>query len=180
MRGADRGDRQEFQREIAVGDGVDGVAGRLAEAERLRRHVAVNGVAGAGKSGSTDRAFIQMLDGVAHAGAVTAEHFHIGHAMMAEGDGLGCLQMGEAGHDRIGIFFGAIEEGGDERGQHALGLLQFFLHPQAEIERHLVVARAGGVQAAGCRADERCEPRFDVHMNIFELARKLEAAGFDL
>ena len=142
--------------------------------------MAVDGIAGAGKGGCADRAFVQMLDGVAHAGAVTAEHFHIGHAMMAEGHRLRRLQMGEARHHGIGIFFGAVEEGGDEGGQHPFRLLQFFLDPQAEIERHLVVARAGGVQATSRCADEGRKARFDIHVNIFEFARKFEGAGFDL
>ncbi len=58
---------------------------------------------------------------MANARAVAAEHFDIGHAVMAEGDGLGRLQMGEAGHDGVGMFFGAVEEGGDQAGQRLFG-----------------------------------------------------------
>ncbi|MNI35419.1 hypothetical protein D3C73_894420 [compost metagenome] len=180
MHGADRGDREEFQREIAVGDGIDRVAGRLAEAERLGGHVAVDREPGAGKRCCADRAFVQVVDRVTHAGTVTAEHFDISHAVMAKGDRLGCLEMGEAGHDRVGMFFRAVEEGCDQVGQHLFGLGKFFLHPEAEIERDLVVARTGRVQAAGSGADQRRQPCLDVHVDVFELARELELSALDL
>ena len=96
---ADRGDRQEFQREIAVGHAVERVARRLAEAERLGRHVAVDRKAGAGQRCRTERRFVHALDRVADARKVAAEHLDIGHAVMAEGDRLRRLQVGEARHD---------------------------------------------------------------------------------
>lgn len=134
------GNRQEFQREIAIRHGIDGIAGRLAKTERLCGHMAVDSIAGAGKSGSTDWAFIQMFDSVAYPLAIPAKHFHIGHAVMAEGDWLRGLQMGKAGHDRFGMFLGTVEKGGNQVGQQAFGFLQLFLDPEAEVQRHLVVA----------------------------------------
>ncbi|MCY1242618.1 hypothetical protein D9M72_555890 [compost metagenome] len=180
MRGRDRCHRQEFEREVAVGHGVDRVAGRAGEAERLGGHVPVDRETGAGECGSTNRAFVHMLDGMAHARTVAAEHFHVGHAMVAEGDRLRGLQVCEARHDGIGMFLGTVEEGGDQRRQRLLGALQLFLDPEAEVERHLVVARAGGVQASGRGTDQRRKPRFDVHVDVFEAARELELAAFDL
>ena len=99
---------------------------------------------------------------------------------MAEGDRLGRLQMGEARHHRVGMLFGAVQEGRDEPGQGRLGRLQLFLDPQAEIERHLVVARARGVQPPGRRADQVGQPRLDIHVDVFELAREDEVAVLDL
>ncbi len=151
-----------------------------AKPSALGGHVPVDREAGAGKGGRADRAFVHVLDGVAHARAVAAEHLDIGHAVMAEGDGLGRLQMGEARHDGLGMFLGAVEEGGDQAGQRLLGPLQLFLDPQTEIERHLVVARAGRVQPAGGRADQGRKPGLDVHVDVFEAAREFELAAFDL
>ncbi|EHS49458.1 hypothetical protein PDO_3222 [Rhizobium sp. PDO1-076] len=180
MHSGNRGDRQEFQREVAVRHGVDRIAGWLTEAERLGRHVAIDRIAGTGKGCRADRALVQMFDRMAHALTVAAEHLDIGHAVMAEGHRLGGLEMGEAGHHRVGMFFGAVEEGSDQAAQGLFGLLQLFLDPEAEVERHLVVTRAGRVQAAGGRADQVGKPRLDVHMNVFELARKDELASLDL
>ncbi len=99
---------------------------------------------------------------------------------MAEGYRLGGLQMREARHDGVGMLLGAIEESGDQAGQRRFRPGKLFLDPEAEIERDLVVARAGGVQPAGGRADQRRQPRLDVHVDVFELARELEIAAFDL
>ncbi|MNT64538.1 hypothetical protein D3C72_2024490 [compost metagenome] len=142
--------------------------------------MAVDGKAGAGERRCPDRAFVHVLDRVAHALAVAAEHFDIGHAVVAEGHRLGRLQMGEAGHDGFGMFLGAVEEGGDQAGQRLFGALQLFLDPEAEVERHLVVARARCVQASGGRADQGCKPCFHVHVDVFEPAGEFELAAFDL
>ena len=53
-------------------------------------------------------------------------------------------------------------------------------HPQPEIGRDLIVARARGVQPAGGRADQFGQPALDVHMDVFERALELELAGADL
>ncbi len=42
---------------------------------------------------------------------VAAEHFGIGQQVVAEGNGLGNLQMGEARHDGAGVFKGATYQG---------------------------------------------------------------------
>jgi hypothetical protein len=41
---------------------------------------------------------------------------------------------------------------------------------EAEVGRHLVVARAGGVQPSGGLADQFFEPALDVHVNVFKAA----------
>ena len=52
-------------------------------------------------------------------------------------------------------------------------------HPEAEIDRDLVVARARGVQAPGRRADDLGKPAFDVHMDVFERALERERSRLD-
>ncbi len=52
-------------------------------------------------------------------------------------------------------------------------------HPEAEVDRDLVVARAGGVQPPGGGADDVGEPALDVHMDVFERAREGELARLD-
>ena len=52
-------------------------------------------------------------------------------------------------------------------------------HPEAEVDRDLVVARAGGVQPAGGGADDLGEPALDVHMDVLERAREGEGARLD-
>ena len=59
------------------------------------------GKRGAGQRRRAQRAFVQPAAAVREAAAIAGEHLDIGQQMVAEGDGLGGLQMGEAGH-RVG------------------------------------------------------------------------------
>ena len=52
-------------------------------------------------------------------------------------------------------------------------------NPEAEIECDLIVARARCVKPPRDWSDQLREPRFDVHMNIFERARKFECSRLD-
>ncbi len=53
-------------------------------------------------------------------------------------------------------------------------------HPEAEVGRHLVVARARRMQAPGRLADELGKARLDVHMDVLERRLEGELAAFDL
>ena len=53
-------------------------------------------------------------------------------------------------------------------------------HPQPEIGRDLVVARARRVQPPGRRADQLGEPRLDVEVDVLVRLAEDEGAGFDL
>ncbi len=67
---------------------------------------------------------------------------------MREGDRLRRLHMGEARHDRINMRLGLLEQAALEFDDQFLRAAAGLAHPQPEIRRHLVVARARGVQAA--------------------------------
>ena len=51
---------------------------------------------------------------------------------------------------------------------------------QPEIGRHLVVARAGGVEPAGGIADQLLQPMLDMHVDVFERRILVQLARFDL
>ena len=154
--------------EIAVADGVEAVGGRAVETQRLRRRIAVDREAGPGQRGRAQRAFVHPRAGVGEAAAVAGEHRLIGHQMVAERHRLARLQMGEAGHDRRGMFFGAGQQHLFEGVDPLERLVDRRAHEQFEIGRDLVVARAGGVEAAGGRADQLAEAMLDMHVNVFE------------
>ena len=88
--------------------------------------------------------------------------------MVAKRDRLRALQMGEAGHDAIGMVGGADNQRVLKRAKACIDFINRAAHPEAEIGRHLVVAAARGVESAGDRADLLGEPRFGLHMNVFE------------
>ena len=74
---------------------------------------------------------------------------------MAEGDGLGRLQMGEARHDGV-----RAAQAPSRRARFcksascAVERVDGVAHPQPDVGRDLVVARAGGVKPPGGGADE--------------------------
>jgi len=83
--------------------------------------------------------------GVVEAAGVAGEHFDVGQEVVAEGDGLGGLEVGEAGHDGGGVFLGT---GG--QSQHEVADLEVYgvrgvADEETEIGGDLVVAAAGGV-----------------------------------
>ena len=53
-------------------------------------------------------------------------------------------------------------------------------HPEPEVGRDLIVARARGMQAPGGRPDQFREPAFDVHVDVLQRALEGELAGLDL
>ena len=135
---------------------------------------------GTGERGRTERTLVEAGAGIADAAAVSAEHLDIGEQVMAEGDRLRRLQMGEARHHRAGVSFGLFGHGELEIGHLAVDLVERVAHPQPHVGRDLVVARAGGVQAAGGEADLVLEVGLDVHVDVFERPREREGPALDL
>jgi hypothetical protein len=100
----------EFDGEVAIRDGVQRVFANAVEAELLGDEFAVDRVGGAGQRGGAERQAVDALAAVGEALGVAAEHFEIGQHVVAEGDRLGDLQVGEAGHRRAGFLFGQIDQ----------------------------------------------------------------------
>ena len=59
-------------------------------------------------------------------------------------------------------------------GEACFDLIDGVAHPEAEIGRDLIVARARGVESSGNRPDQFGQPRFGDHVNIF----KVEIDGY--
>ena len=180
VHGADAGGREEFEREVAVGDAVERVGGGAVEAQGAGRHVAVDGEGGSGEGGGPQGAFVHAVAGVGKARAVARQHLDIGQHVVAPGDGLGHLQMGEAGHDPVGALFGLSEEGPHQGGQAKDRRVALVADPKAEVGGDLVVAAASGVQAFAGVADQVGQSGFDVEVDVFKVGAEGEFAGLDL
>jgi len=96
---------------------------------------------------------------------------------MAEGHRLRRLHMGEARHDGVDMFCRLGMQRLLQRHQRFIGAPARRPHPQPEIRHHLVVARAGGVQPSRHRPDNLGQPRFDIQVNVFQLALVDKSAG---
>ncbi len=78
-----------------------------------------------------------------------------------------------------GVLFGLVDERPLERRHRAIEPVDRVAHPELEVGRDLVVARARGVEPPCCFADRLVEPRLDVEMNVLVLGAEGKGAGFD-
>ena len=99
---------------------------------------------------------------------------------MTEGHRLGDLQMSVAGHHRAGFSLGAVDQRLLQVAHRRVEAVDRAAQPQPQIGRDLVIARPRGMEAPRRRPDQLGEPRFDIHVNVFEFGAEHEAAAFDL
>ena len=169
----------EFDREVAVGNGVERILSNGFKTEELGRVFAVDRIGGAGESGGAQRAAVDAAAHVEEAFAVTFEHFDVGEHVVTEGHGLGDLHVGEARHDDVAAALGLGNEhflevfnAGDDR-------VDFAAQIEADVGRDLVVARAARVEALAGVADQSGKAGFDVEVHVFEFKLPLKDALFD-
>ena len=180
VHGRDRRGGERLQREVAVRHRVERVGGRTVEAQRLGGRMPVDREGGAGERGGPQRTLVEPRARIGKATTVAGEHLDVGEEVMTEGHGLRRLQVREARHDEIVARLGLARERQLQAGERGIGLVDPVAHVEPEVGRHLVVARAGGVQAAGRLADQLLEAALDVHVHVLERAREHELAGLDL
>lgn len=169
-----------FEGEIPRGHRIEGIAHGMGKAKRTCRQIAVDRKRGTRQCGGSERAFVHPLARVFEASSVARIHLDISQAVMTEGDGLRRLKMREAGHDRIGVLFGLVEEHALQRNQSRLRPLTGAADPEPEIGGNLIVARARRVQPARYRSDHFDKPGFDVEVNVFQDSLESETAFLDV
>ena len=164
-----------FQREIARAHRIERIAHGMVEAERMGCLLAVDRIGRARQRSRTERGFVHPRARIGKAARIAREHFHIGEAMMPEGHGLRGLHMGEARHDGFGMRLGLRQQCALKCGKSRLGARASLPHPEAEIGRHLIVARARRMKPPGRRSDDLGQPVFDIEVDVLEFALEDEA-----
>ena len=134
----------------------------------------------AGQGGSPQWAFIHPRPRVGKGRPVARQHLDIGQHVVAPRDGLGGLQMGEAGHDPIGPGLGLRQKGLHQGGQAGNRGIALVAHPQPEIDGDLIIARPRRVQSACGFADDLFQPGFHIHVDVFQIGPEGETARFNL
>ena len=120
---------------------------------------------------------VEPAPAIGEPAAVAPEHLDIGQEVMPEGYRLGDLQMGVAGHHRGGFGLGAVDQGLLQVAHRAVEAVDRVAQPQPQIGRHLIVARARGMEAPRRRPDQLGEPRLDIHVDVFVLGAEDKAAA---
>ena len=170
----------ELDGEVAIGDGVQRVLAHAIEAQRVRHVLAVDGEGGAGEGRRTQRQPVDAAAGIGQASGIARQHLDIGQQVVAEGDGLCHLQVGEARHDRVGMLLGQCQQRLLQCTQQGQDLVGGVTQPQADVGGDLVVARAGRVQTLAGVADQLGQSLLDVEVDILQIQRPFEAARGDL
>ena len=144
----------QLDAEIAVGHAVQAVGAGCGKAQLLGGEGAVQRVGGAGQRAGAQRALrVHAGRGILKALQIAQQHPGIGHQRVAEGDGLGALQVGVAGHDGGGVLRCFLADDPDQIDDAALQHPAVVAQGQADVQRHLIVAAAAGVQALAGVAD---------------------------
>ena len=111
---------------------------------------------------------------------VALQHLDIGEQVVAEGDRLRDLQVGEARHDEAAWRSAWSSSARLQIRDQAAQLVDLRAQPQPHVGRHLVVARARGMQALARVADQRRQPALDVEVHVLGVERPAKAPGVDL
>src|SRR3989475_5669541 len=137
----------EFDREVAIGDRVEGVFAHRLEPQLASDLRAVDRKGGSGERRGPEREAVHAPPAVGKARAVALEHLEIRKQVMPESHRLSDLQVGETRHHGGGMFFSLIEEPLLQLSREAPDLVDRLAQPQTQIGCDLIVARAGGEQA---------------------------------
>ena len=111
---------------------------------------------------------------------VAREHLLVGEQVVGEQHGLRALQVRVAGHHRLRLAIREVDQRASQRPQARGGLVAGGAHEHPQIGRHLVVARARGVQPPRRFADAFGEGGLDVEVDVLAILAELEAPGLDL
>ena len=170
----------EFNAEIPVGNAVERVVGDTVKAEQIGGDGSVDGIGRSGERAGTERHFIHALEAVLQSGDVSQEHFAVGEQMMTEGDRLRPLQMRVAGHNGVAVFLGFAGDDLDELYDQLFDGDDLFFEVELHVERHLIVAASGRVQALAVVADTLGQFSFDEGVDILGFHVDAERTALDV
>ena len=95
---------------------------------------------------SAQRRAIGAFAAVLQSLSIAHEHLKPCEQVVAESDGLGSLQMGEARHHRLGVQLRLVQQRVEQRVRDGRQLVDLIAQVQAYDSRNLVIAGASGVQ----------------------------------
>ena len=170
----------ELDGKVPVADGVQAVLAGPIKAQQPGGHRAIDGVGGARQGRGTQGHHVDPLATILQALAIPYQHFVPGQQVVPEGDRLGGLQMGEAGHDGLRLALGQVQQARLQAFQFLGDDIDFVPQVQTDIRSHLIVAATTGVQFLAGDADTVSQACLDIHVHVFKADRPLEITGLDV
>ncbi len=171
---------QGLEHEVPVRNRVHAVGEHAGKSQVLGHGRGVQGIGGPGQGRGAERGDPDALLGVGQALHIALEHPGVGQEVLGQGHGLGGLEMGAPGQERVLVLRGALQEHGGQLGQAGAPGRGPARDEQPEVQGHLVVARAAGVELAAHRSHQGREAAFNVHVHVFQGRVPGERAGLDL
>ena len=156
----------EVEREVAVGDRVHAVRGQPGEAEGVGDGHPIEGQGRAGQGARAERHLGRGRVGVHHPGRIAEKGMRVGQQVVADRDRLGALEVGVAGHREGVVPARRLRQGLDQPGKLLDDRRGGGAAVEAEVERHLVVAGAAGVEPAGAVRVDLAEPALDRGVDV--------------
>ena len=168
---------RQLHGEIAVGNAVQRVVGHAAHPQCVRHHLAVQRIGGGRQRAAAQRRHIHAGDRVVQPADVAQQHFGVRHQMVPKGDGLRPLQMGVARHDRVCPAVGLLAQHADQLHQLRPQRRDRIFEIQPNVQRHLIVAAAPGVQPFARVADARGQFAFHKGVDVLGVRVNGQRAG---
>ena len=179
MNHANGGGGEKLKRGIARRHAVEAVRRGRGEAERVRHRRAVERERAAGERARAERRMCEARASVGKTRGVARKHLFKREPVVREPHRLRALQVRVTGQHRARVLGGACEQHRAQlkqpRARGERGVAQI----QREVGGDLVVAAAPGVQAPGGVANFFAQPRFNVHVDVFERRVKTKRAALD-
>ena len=170
--------RRQLDAEIAVGHAVHAVGAGGVKAQLFGGESPVQRVGGAGQGARAQGALaVHPAGGVHKAAKVPQQHPGVGHQGVAEGDGLGPLQVGVARHHRGGVFPGLFADDPDQVRDQPLQADALVPQGEPDVQGDLVVAAAAGVQPLAGVADAGGEGLLHKGVHVLGGGIDLQRAG---
>ena len=134
----------QLDAEVTVGHTVKAVGAGCRKAQLFGGELTVQRVGRTGQSAGAQRTLgVHPGGGVLEALQIAQQHPCIGHQGVAEGDGLGALQVGVTGHDGGGVLGGLPADDLDQLHDVSLQGVAVVPQSQADVKRQRPMMTAG-------------------------------------
>ena len=160
--------KQKFANEVAIADCIETILAEVSKSEFACDQFAIKDDAGTGERAGAERQNVSSFQTIIKAFEIARERFDLAQQIVREQNRLGALQMRVAGHNKIDMLFGEIDERRLQFLELRRRLAGLFFDVKPEVERNLVVAAARRVQLRAGVADFFDERALDIHMRVLK------------
>ena len=170
----------QFNAVVPVGNAVQTVCHGRIEAQQGCGFLPVDVIGCAGQRTAAQRALVHALCGVVQSAQVTEQHLHVCQQVVCKGHRLRTLQVGVARHHGFGVLFCGAHQCHGKPVYQTPHLGDLIPQVQAQVQRHLIVSGAGGVQTLPHIAVALGQLCLHEHVNILGVGVKLQLAAVQI